>query len=111
MSQKDYLVNRIKDVLDGLRIRYIRELKFSKKRKFRFDFAIPDMKIAIECEGGIFMGKYARHTNPMGYARDTTKYNLASLEGWKLLRYTTVTIDNAENEIALALLPKYKNDK
>lgn len=69
------------------RIEFEREYKFLKNRKFRFDIAIPKYKIAIEFEGGIFMN--GRHTRGWGYANDARKYNLAVLNGWKVLRYTT----------------------
>ncbi len=65
---------------------YVRELQFSADRKFRFDWAIPDLKIAIEYEG-IFSEK-SGHTTINGYVKDCIKYNLATLEGWKVLRYT-----------------------
>ncbi|PHQ27863.1 hypothetical protein [Leeuwenhoekiella nanhaiensis] len=65
---------------------YLRELQFSDDRKFRFDWAIPALKIAIEYEG-IFSEK-SGHTTISGYTKDCIKYNLATLEGWKVLRYT-----------------------
>ena len=62
------------------------EVLFCKGRKFRFDFAILDKKIAIEIEGGVWSG--GRHTRGAGYSKDMEKYNLATLNGWRLLRYT-----------------------
>lgn len=60
-----------------------------KQRKFRFDFCYPVQKIAIEIEGGTWKGK-GRHTSGIGYARDCEKYNLALIQGWKVLRFTKV---------------------
>lgn len=65
---------------------YVEELKFHPVRKFRFDWAIPSLKIAIEYEGVI--SKKSRHTTINGYTTDCVKYNLATTHGWKILRYT-----------------------
>ncbi len=63
------------------------EYKFLKNRRFRFDFAWPDRMIAVEIEGGVFSG--GRHTRGAGYTRDLEKYNLATLHGWLVFRFTT----------------------
>jgi len=63
------------------------EYRFLKKRRFRFDFAWPDRMIAMEVEGGVWSG--GRHTRGKGYSRDLEKYNLATLHGWKVYRFTT----------------------
>lgn len=73
------------------------EYKFSKDRKFRFDMAIPELKIGLEYEGVI--SKKSRHTTITGYSKDTEKYNLAAIEGWRVLRYTANTVTNAHEEI------------
>jgi len=65
---------------------YLLEHKFSKNRKFRFDFAIPSLMLSVEYEG-VYGGK-SRHTTVEGYTTDTEKYNLAQIEGWIVLRYT-----------------------
>lgn len=65
----------------------VTEHKFLKDRKFRFDFAWPDEKIAVEIEGGIWTG--GRHTRGKGYLKDMEKYNLAVLNSWKVLRFST----------------------
>ena len=64
------------------------EFRFHNQRKFRFDFALPDLKVAFEYEG-IMRGK-SRHTTITGYTKDCEKYNLAALEGWKVYRYTAL---------------------
>jgi very-short-patch-repair endonuclease len=66
----------------------VQEYKFMEKRRFRFDFAYPVQKIAIEIEGGLY-GK-SRHTSIDGYTKDCDKYNLAALEGWRVFRFTAV---------------------
>lgn len=55
--------------------------------KCRFDFAWPDMMLAVEVEGGTFVR--GRHCRGVGYAKDAEKYNEAQLSGWTILRVTT----------------------
>ncbi len=62
------------------------ELKFNPSRKWRFDYAYPDLKIAIEQEGGAYSG--GRHTRGTGFIKDMEKYNSAAIMGWRILRYT-----------------------
>lgn len=85
-SKPDY-PGMICKALKVLGIESVREYKFVHDRRFRFDIAIPEHKIAIEFEGGVWTK--GRHTRGKGYISDTKKYNLAVMNGWELLRYTT----------------------
>jgi len=78
----------------------VREYKAIPGRRFRVDFAWPDLKIALEVEGGAWTEK-SRHRTGAGYKRDMEKYNLLSLDGWMLLRVTGDEIRSGE---ALALI-------
>jgi very-short-patch-repair endonuclease len=60
------------------------EYRFHPKRKWRFDFAWPDRMLALECEGGAWIG--GRHTRGGGFIADCEKYNTATLMGWRVLR-------------------------
>ena len=71
-----------------------REHKFHPTRKWRFDFAWPDLKLALEVEGGLY-GK-SRHTSLSGYSADCEKYSHAALLGWRVLRCTTLHIKSGE---------------
>lgn len=62
------------------------EYRFHPTRKWRFDFAYPDKKIALEVEGGTWVG--GRHINPIGFQKDCEKYNEAAKMGWKVYRCT-----------------------
>lgn len=63
----------------------IREYAFAKPRRWRFDFAWPDQKLAVEIEGGVWTN--GRHTRGSGFIADSEKYNTAALLGWKVLRF------------------------
>ena len=71
--------------LDG--IGYTPEYQGIPGRRFRFDFAWPEHKLAVEIDGGTWTR--GRHVRPTGYAKDCEKMNLAQLEGWRVLRFTT----------------------
>jgi very-short-patch-repair endonuclease len=81
---------RIFNALKVLKIAAVREYRFLHDRRFKFDIAIPEKKICIEFEGGIY--SKGRHTRGKGFARDAKKYNLAVIHGWKLLRCTTADV-------------------
>lgn len=70
----------------------VRELRFIPPRRFKFDLAWPDQKVAVELEGGVYSG--GRHTRGKGFETDCEKYNLAILNGWYVLRYTTNMLKN-----------------
>jgi hypothetical protein len=59
-------------------------LRSSGLKDWRFDFAWPDQKVALEIEGGIFTG--GRHIRSTGFIGDMAKYNAAAVLGWRLLR-------------------------
>lgn len=69
-----------------LRVECVKEYKFHPVRKWRFDYAIPEHKIALEVEGGVWTG--GRHTSSVGFLKDMEKYNTATLMGWRVFRTT-----------------------
>lgn len=67
-----------------------REYRFAAPRRWRFDFAWPDKKVAVEIEGGTWV--QGRHNRGSSIAADLEKYNTAALLGWRVLRYTTAMV-------------------
>ena len=63
-----------------------REYRFAEPRRWRFDFAWPELALALEVEGGSWVT--GRHHRPASFAKDLEKYNTATLLGWRLLRVT-----------------------
>jgi very-short-patch-repair endonuclease len=62
------------------------EYRFDASRKWRFDYAWPKWKVALEVEGGVWTG--GRHTTGAGFTKDMEKYNAAASQGWRVLRVT-----------------------
>jgi very-short-patch-repair endonuclease len=62
------------------------EVRFHPTRRWRFDWASWELMLAVEWEGGTFVG--GRHTSGTGYEKDLEKYNAAALMGWTVLRFT-----------------------
>lgn len=64
------------------------------ERRWLFDFAWPDIKLAVEVDGGTWVG--GRHTRPQGFAKDCEKLNRATMDGWRVLRYTGEMVRSGE---------------
>jgi very-short-patch-repair endonuclease len=98
------------DFLTGCKVRGIPtpdfEWLFAAGRKFAFDWAWPEHKIALEIEGGIYgrgkacpmCGRKAvgAHTSIERLKSDMEKYNLAAVLGWSVLRVRPEQIDSGE---------------
>ena len=84
-------------VQSGLIENYTTEYKFHSKRKFRFDWYIPGLKLAIEYEG--IMSEKSGHTTVTGYTKDLVKYNLAIINGFRVLRYNALNYQQAYEDI------------
>ena len=62
-----------------------REYRFAlPERQFRFDFAWPAQRFAVEVDGGNFQG--GRHVRPVGLINDYEKQRLWLLRGWNVYR-------------------------
>lgn len=95
---KGHIHKACKAYADRRNLTLYREFQFHPGRKYRFDWAFLEIKVAIEYEG-IHSAK-SGHTTVDGYNKDTEKYNYAVEFGWEVLRYTASTINNIENDLA-----------
>lgn len=77
------------------------EYRFHPTRKWRFDCAWPDRKLAVEIDGGTWAHKPS-HSGGAGHRRDCEKRNAAILLGWRVLTYSTDMLANAPAQIAEA---------
>ena len=81
----DLFLKMLKAEFKGVEV--VKEFRFHETRKWRFDYAFPSHKVAIEVDGGVWTG--GRHINPQGYINDMEKLNTAASMGWLMLRITT----------------------
>jgi len=56
-------------------------------KDWKFDWAWPECKVAVELEGGIWSG--GRHVRGKGYEDDCIKYNYARSKHWSVYRFTS----------------------
>lgn len=71
----------------------VREHRFHATRKWRFDFAWPELKIAAEVEGGTWSKGKSRHTTGAGFQADLEKYNAARMDGWMVYQFDSKHIE------------------
>lgn len=76
------------------------EFRFHPTRQWRFDYAWPDKKIAVEKQGGIWMrgatGRGGAHSLPSNIIRDMEKNNEAVKLGWRVFLFTPQQIRSGE---------------
>ena len=89
-----------------LGVEVVKEFKFHPSRKWRYDYAIIESKIAIEVEGGVWSG--GRHTTGKGFTGDMEKYNAGTLLGWRIFRVTPETLITDKTLRMLDCAIKYK---
>lgn len=70
---------------------YAREYLFHPTRRWRFDFAWPAERIAVEVDGGQWL-QGTGHNSGTGRERDAEKDAEALLLGWKVFRFPTSMI-------------------
>ena len=58
----------------------VAEYQFDDRRRYRADWAIPDLKLLFEFDG------VTHHTTITGAWRDAEKGNLAQIDGWLFIR-------------------------
>lgn len=68
----------------------VTEHRFHTDRKWRFDFAWPDVLLAIEIEGLTHDG--GRHQRISGFQADLEKYEHAMLDGWTVYRVSPAMV-------------------
>lgn len=62
----------------------VREHRFHPVRRWRFDYAWPEQRVALEVDGGVWTG--GRHTRGAGFIKDMEKLNTATIAGWRVVR-------------------------
>jgi hypothetical protein len=77
-------------------------------KDWRFDFAWPGRRVAVEIEGGTWTK--GRHVQPRGYAADCDKYNHATLFGWRVYRFTTDMVSSGRAIATMRLVFGVSNE-
>ncbi len=72
----------------------VTEYRFAPPRRFRFDVALLDHKIAVEVDGATWVG--GRHTTGRGHQSDAEKRNLAQTMGWRVFTYNAAMIERGD---------------
>lgn len=73
----------------------VAEFVFHPTRKWRFDFAFPSVKLAIEIDGR------GRHQTVAGTRGDCEKHNEALRMGWRVLRFPATDKQQAREWVRL----------
>lgn len=63
-------------------------------KDWRFDMAWPNLMLAVEVEGGAWVG--GRHTRGKGFLEDLRKYQAAQMMGWTVYRTAGELIKSGE---------------
>ncbi len=77
------------------------EHRVCPERRFRFDWAWPSRKLALEVDGAVWVN--GRHSRGTGIQTDCEKFSLAAIHGWRVMRVTT---DMVRSGKALALVER-----
>ncbi len=84
-------------------------------RGFEIDRAWPDLKVGVELQGGTWSTSKDGHNRGSLMDADIEKHNLAILDGWRLLYFTTSQIRSFPAQVILsveyALKDQWARDK
>ena len=64
----------------------VTEMQFHQDRKWRWDFAWPEVRLAIEIQGGIWAK--GGHSSGKGITRDCEKFGAAAILKWHVIPMT-----------------------
>lgn len=84
-AKVDLFLNYLQQQFPAVEV--VKELRFYPERRWRFDYAFPALKVAIEIDGAVWA--QGRHNRPTGYLADMEKLNTAASMGWLVLRFST----------------------
>ena len=73
-----------------------RQFKFHPTRKWAFDFAWVEFRVAAEIQGGTFVG--GAHSRGGGLLNDHEKINEAQLLGWRVFQFSSPEVRVPKNK-------------
>lgn len=71
-----------------------REYRFHPVRRWRWDVAWPEHRIALELHGGVWTA--GRHNRGAGFTADCEKYSTAATLGWRVLHATAAHVQSGQ---------------
>ena len=71
-----------------------RQYKMLSGNRYRADFAFPAILLAVEVDGGAWLGAHGGHTSAAGMERDRIRDARCMLAGWTVLRVTASMIED-----------------
>lgn len=74
--------------------RPVAEYRFAAPRRWRLDAAWVEHKVALECNGGLWVR--GRHSRGRGQEADYEKHAAATLAGWRVFWASTGQVDSGE---------------
>lgn len=74
--------------------KYSKEFSFHPERRWRFDYAWTEIKVALEIHGGVFTN--GRHTRGKGFTEDKVKMNSAQLLDWIVIEATAAQVKSGD---------------
>lgn len=95
-------------VRSDLKLDIVTEHRFHPTRRWRFDYAIPEHKIAVEKDGGIWMKGGGAHSRPQNIIRDMEKLTQAAVLGWTVIRRTPGQLNTRETLDLIKLAVEFK---
>jgi hypothetical protein len=72
----------------------VSELRFAPPRRWRFDFAWPAHKLALEVQGGLWT--QGRHSRGAALLKEHEKLNAAAALGWRVMFTTPAQVRSME---------------
>jgi hypothetical protein len=105
-SNKLYLLNTLQTLFGEENV--VCEYRFHDVRRWRFDYAVPSVKLAFEYHGhsGFIGGKTSGHSTIKGLTNDSEKMNQAAAYGWRVLAFTALHFRATERTKHKLRLPK-----
>ena len=82
----DEIIRPIVDKFESNNLICLREYRFDNSRRFKFDMAIPDYRVAVEIDGGVYIK--SGHSGGANLEKAMERGNLACMHGWRVLHYT-----------------------
>jgi len=102
-------IEHLKLILRSLNLEYAEEYRFHPVRMWRFDLAVPSLKLAIEYQGHGATGgtrHIGGHASLGGLTGDCEKLNAAQALGWRVLKFTALYF-RQEDRVKHKLTPPF----